>query len=151
MTSLGSSTRLSVEGFMTGSRCCSQPSRTRQSLTVGQALLSPTKVRRARAILIPPAACSPRSTATLLAVLGEEARAGRRWRSLPAGHLHSGRLDKLPKGIKADKGAVAETIANNMRKVIVDKRAFNPKYYDTRVSEVRGRRRGGVAGATPRT
>jgi type I restriction enzyme, R subunit len=42
----------------------------------------------------------------------------------------AGALEKLPKGIKADKDAVAETIANNMRKVIVDEHALNPKYYD---------------------
>jgi type I restriction enzyme R subunit len=41
-----------------------------------------------------------------------------------------GALDKLPKGVKSDSGAVAETIANNMRKLIVDERALNPRYYD---------------------
>ena len=44
--------------------------------------------------------------------------------------LGAGALDKLPKGVKDDPDAVAETIANNMRKVIVDERALNPKYYD---------------------
>jgi type I restriction enzyme R subunit len=44
--------------------------------------------------------------------------------------LGAGALDKLPKGIKADPEAVAETITNNMRKVIIDERAMNPKYYD---------------------
>jgi len=39
-------------------------------------------------------------------------------------------LDKLPKGIKKDPEAVAETITNNMRKVIIDERAMNPRYYD---------------------
>ncbi len=39
-------------------------------------------------------------------------------------------LDKLPEGIKNDPEAVAETITNNMRKVIIDERAMNPKYYD---------------------
>lgn len=39
-------------------------------------------------------------------------------------------IDKLPDGIKNDPEAVAETIVNNMRKVIVDERAMNPKYYD---------------------
>ncbi|GAA2680550.1 type I restriction endonuclease subunit R [Actinosynnema pretiosum] len=39
-------------------------------------------------------------------------------------------LDKLPAGIKKDPEAVAETITNNMRKVIIDERAMNPKYYD---------------------
>jgi type I restriction enzyme R subunit len=39
-------------------------------------------------------------------------------------------IDKLPKGIKDNPEAVAETITNNMRKVIIDERALNPKYYD---------------------
>jgi type I restriction enzyme R subunit len=41
-----------------------------------------------------------------------------------------GALDKLPEGIKNDPEAVAETITNNMRKLIIDERAMNPKYYD---------------------
>ncbi len=44
--------------------------------------------------------------------------------------LGAGAIDKLPQGIKKDPEAVAETITNNMRKVIVDERAMNPKYYD---------------------
>ena len=44
--------------------------------------------------------------------------------------LGAGAIDKLPKGIKNDPEAVAETITNNMRKVIIDERAMNPKYYD---------------------
>jgi type I restriction enzyme, R subunit len=44
-------------------------------------------------------------------------------------------IDKLPAGIKNDPEAVAETITNNMRKVIIDERAMNPKYYD-KMSEV---------------
>jgi type I restriction enzyme R subunit len=44
-------------------------------------------------------------------------------------------LDKLPAGIKKDPEAVAETITNNMRKVIIDERPLNPKYYD-RMSEL---------------
>ncbi len=39
-------------------------------------------------------------------------------------------IDKLPAGIKKDPEAVAETITNNMRKVIIDEHAMNPKYYD---------------------
>src|SRR5581483_1381782 len=39
-------------------------------------------------------------------------------------------IKSLPPGIQADPEAVAETIANNIRKVIVDERALNPKYYD---------------------
>jgi type I restriction enzyme, R subunit len=41
-----------------------------------------------------------------------------------------GAIDKLPDGIKNDPAAVAATIVNNMRKVIIDERAMNPKYYD---------------------
>lgn len=44
--------------------------------------------------------------------------------------LDAGAIDKLPKGIKGDPDAVAETIVNNMRKVIIDERAMSPKYYD---------------------
>ena len=44
--------------------------------------------------------------------------------------MGAGAIDKLPDGIKKDPEAVAETITNNMRKVIIDERAMNPKYYD---------------------
>lgn len=44
--------------------------------------------------------------------------------------LGAGAIDKLPAGIKKDPEAVAETITNNMRKVIIDEHAINPKYYD---------------------
>jgi len=44
--------------------------------------------------------------------------------------LGAGAIDRLPAGIKKDPEAVAETIVNNMRKVIIDERAMNPKYYD---------------------
>ncbi|MCI4674579.1 type I restriction endonuclease subunit R [Candidatus Mycolicibacterium alkanivorans] len=44
--------------------------------------------------------------------------------------LGAGAIDKLPAGIKKDPEAVAETITNNMRKVIIDEHAMNPKYYD---------------------
>ncbi|MCZ7440366.1 HsdR family type I site-specific deoxyribonuclease [Micromonospora sp. WMMC241] len=39
-------------------------------------------------------------------------------------------IDRLPDGIKKDPDAVAETITNNMRKLIIDEHAMNPKYYD---------------------
>jgi type I restriction enzyme R subunit len=39
-------------------------------------------------------------------------------------------LETLPAGIRNDPDAVTETIANNIRKVIVDERALNPKFYD---------------------
>jgi len=39
-------------------------------------------------------------------------------------------IDKLPDSIKKDPEAVAATIANNIRKVIIQERAMNPKYYD---------------------
>ena len=38
--------------------------------------------------------------------------------------------NKLPKGIKNDKSAVAETIENNIRKLIIDEKPINPKYYE---------------------
>jgi type I restriction enzyme, R subunit len=44
--------------------------------------------------------------------------------------MGAGAIGKLPDGIKQDPEAVAETIANNMRKLIIDERALNPKYYD---------------------
>ncbi|MFD5804659.1 type I restriction endonuclease subunit R [Streptomyces sp. NPDC127020] len=44
--------------------------------------------------------------------------------------MGTGALDKLPAGIKKDPEAVAETITNNMRVVIIDERPMNPKYYD---------------------
>lgn len=44
--------------------------------------------------------------------------------------LGAGAVDKLPAGIRKEPEAVAETIVNNMRKVIIDERATNPKYYD---------------------
>lgn len=46
-------------------------------------------------------------------------------------NLGAGAIDQLPAGIKKDPEAVAETITNNMRKVIIDEHAMNPKYYDT--------------------
>jgi type I restriction enzyme R subunit len=46
-----------------------------------------------------------------------------------------GAIDKLPERIKNDPEAVAETITNNVRKVIIDERPMNPKYYD-RMSEL---------------
>jgi type I restriction enzyme R subunit len=62
--------------------------------------------------------------------------------------LGAGAIDKLPEGIKADPEAVAETITNNMRRVIIDERPMNPKYYD-RMSELldallEERRRGAI-------
>jgi type I restriction enzyme R subunit len=44
--------------------------------------------------------------------------------------LGAGAIDTLPAGIKNDPEAVAATITNNMRKVIIDEHAMNPKYYD---------------------
>jgi type I restriction enzyme, R subunit len=49
--------------------------------------------------------------------------------------LGDGAIDKLPKGIRSDPDAVAETIANNVRKVIIDEHAMNPRYYE-RMSEL---------------
>ena len=39
-------------------------------------------------------------------------------------------VDSLPKNIKKNKEAVAETIENNVRKLIIDESPINPKYYD---------------------
>ena len=44
--------------------------------------------------------------------------------------LGAGAIEKLPAGIKKDPESVAATITNNMRKVIIDEHALNPKYYD---------------------
>lgn len=49
--------------------------------------------------------------------------------------LGAGAIDKLPEGIRKDPEAVAETIANNIRTLIIDERPLNPKYYD-RMSEL---------------
>ncbi len=40
------------------------------------------------------------------------------------------RSTSCPRASRTDPEAVAETITNNMRKVIIDERAMNPKYYD---------------------
>jgi len=42
----------------------------------------------------------------------------------------AGAIEKLPKGLRENKEAVAETIENNLRKVIIDEQPFNPKYFD---------------------
>ena len=39
-------------------------------------------------------------------------------------------IEKLPEKIKNNKEAVAETIENNTRKLIIDEQPTNPKYYD---------------------
>ena len=54
----------------------------------------------------------------------------------------AGAIDKLPEGIKEDPEAVAETITNNVRKVIIDERPLNPKYYDKHVGAARRDPRG---------
>ena len=40
-------------------------------------------------------------------------------------------VEALPKGIRESKEAVAETIENNVRRVITDETPINPKYYET--------------------
>jgi type I restriction enzyme R subunit len=55
----------------------------------------------------------------------------------------------LPKGIQKSEKAVAETIENNVRKLIIDESPINPKYYE-RMSElldalIKERRAGAVA------
>lgn len=42
-----------------------------------------------------------------------------------------GAFDSLPEGIRSSDEAVAETVENNLRKVIVDEQPVNPKYYET--------------------
>lgn len=44
-------------------------------------------------------------------------------------------IDALPYGIRKNKRAAAETIENNVRRLIVDESPINPKYYD-RMSEL---------------
>jgi type I restriction enzyme R subunit len=44
-------------------------------------------------------------------------------------------IEKLPKDIRENKQLVAETIENNIRKVIIDEQPVNPKYYE-QMSEV---------------
>jgi type I restriction enzyme R subunit len=39
-------------------------------------------------------------------------------------------VDALPKGLREDREAVAETIENNVRRLIIDEVAVNPKYYE---------------------
>lgn len=46
-----------------------------------------------------------------------------------------GALDQLPKGLRQNPEAMAETIENNVRKVIVDEQPVNPEYY-ARMSEL---------------
>ena len=40
-------------------------------------------------------------------------------------------VEALPDGIKRDERAVAETIENNVRRLIVDEKAVNPRYYES--------------------
>jgi type I restriction enzyme R subunit len=39
-------------------------------------------------------------------------------------------VDELPEGIRKNKEAVAETIENNVRRLIIDEHPINPKYYE---------------------
>ncbi len=39
-------------------------------------------------------------------------------------------VNALPEGIRTNRGAVAETIENNVRKLIIDEQPINPKYYE---------------------
>jgi len=39
-------------------------------------------------------------------------------------------VQTLPEGIRRDNGAVAETIENNVRRLIIDRSPINPKYYE---------------------
>ena len=42
----------------------------------------------------------------------------------------AGAIGELPEGIRSSQGAVAETVENNVRRLIVDEMAVNPKYYE---------------------
>lgn len=42
----------------------------------------------------------------------------------------AGAIEELPEGIKKNKNAIAETIENNVRKVIIDETPTNPKYFE---------------------
>lgn len=42
----------------------------------------------------------------------------------------AGAIEDLPEGIKKNKNAIAETIENNVRKVIIDEKPTNPKYFE---------------------
>jgi len=39
-------------------------------------------------------------------------------------------VDSLPKGLRENREAMAETIENNIRRLIIDEMAVNPKYYE---------------------
>ncbi|HDL89635.1 MAG TPA: hypothetical protein ENG14_01885 [Thermodesulforhabdus norvegica] len=39
-------------------------------------------------------------------------------------------VDELPEGLRNNKEAMAETIENNVRKLIIDEMAVNPRYYE---------------------
>jgi type I restriction enzyme R subunit len=39
-------------------------------------------------------------------------------------------VDALPKGLRENRDAIAETIENNVRRLIIDEMAVNPKYYE---------------------
>jgi type I restriction enzyme R subunit len=39
-------------------------------------------------------------------------------------------VNSLPKGLRENKQAVAETIENNVRRLIIDEQPINPKYYE---------------------
>lgn len=41
-----------------------------------------------------------------------------------------GAIESLPKGIRENREAMAETIENNIRRLIIDEMAVNPKYYE---------------------
>ena len=56
-------------------------------------------------------------------------------------------LDQLPDGIRTNQEAIAATIANNLRRLIVDRSAVNPKYYEEishLLDEIIRERRGGA-------
>ena len=62
--------------------------------------------------LLPSCATNGSTSVQLLVERGEEA------------------FESLPKGIRKNQKAMAETIENNIRRLIIDERAVNPKYYE---------------------
>ncbi len=55
-------------------------------------------------------------------------------------------VQELPAGIASNPAAMAETIENNLRRVIIDEQPINPKYYET-MSELAGHAHPGTQSA----
>ena len=84
-------------------------------------------------------------------IQAERVRDGRRLRGHrphPAHRRAGRRRDRQAarRASRSDPEAVAETITNNIRKVIIDERAINPKYYDKMSRAARRAHRGAPPG-----